>query len=125
MRKRKLAACLHIAALFRRVPPLALASRSFLERSYDAACHALVNALAMASGIICDGAKPSCAAKIALATEAGILGYQMYLKGTQFRGGEGILSSGVENSLNNVGLLARDGMSETDRRIIQIMLETT
>ncbi len=96
-----------------------------LERSYDAACHALVNALAMASGIICDGAKPSCAAKIALATEAGILGYQMYLKGTQFRGGEGILSSGVENSLNNVGLLARDGMSETDRRIIQIMLETT
>ena len=95
-----------------------------LEESYDAAIHTLVNALAMASGIICDGAKPSCAAKIALSVEAGLLGYQMYKQGTQFRGGEGILSAGGEETLRNVARLARDGMSETDREIIQIMLES-
>ena len=85
--------------------------------------HTIVNALAILSGTICDGAKPSCAAKIAMAVEAGLLGYDMTRTGNQFRGGEGIVTKGVENTIRNVGELARIGMSDTDREIIRIMLK--
>jgi len=84
--------------------------------------HTIVNALAIVSGIICDGAKPSCAAKIASAVEAGILGFHMYEKGQQFYGGDGIVTKGVENTIANIGRLGRDGMRETDKEIIRIML---
>ena len=84
--------------------------------------HTLVNAVAILSGTICDGAKASCAAKIAMAVEAGIMGYEMMRSGRQFYGGDGIVEKGVENTIRNVGRLARDGMSETDREIIRIML---
>ncbi|MBQ2862865.1 MAG: serine dehydratase subunit alpha family protein [Clostridia bacterium] len=84
--------------------------------------HTLVNAVAILSGTICDGAKPSCAAKIAMAVEAGIVGYEMYRAGNQFYGGDGIVSKGVENTIKNVGRLAREGMKETDEEIIDIML---
>lgn len=92
-------------------------------RFYEIA-HTLVNAVAILSGTICDGAKPSCAAKIAMAVESGILGYEMMLSGHQFFGGDGIITKGVENTIRNVGRLARDGMSETDKEIIRIMLQT-
>ncbi len=85
--------------------------------------HTLVNALAIASGVICDGAKASCAAKISLAVDAGILGYHMYLNGNQFHSGEGIVKKGVENTIHNVGLLASEGMVETDKEILKIMME--
>lgn len=91
-------------------------------RYYEIA-HTLVNAVAILSGTICDGAKPSCAAKIAMAVEAGIMGYEMMKDGHQFLGGDGIVTKGVENTIRNVGKLARNGMSETDREIIRIMLE--
>ena len=84
--------------------------------------HTIVNALAMVSGIICDGAKPSCAAKIAVSVEAGLLGFYMFQKGRQFYGGDGIVKKGVENTIANIGRLGRDGMRETDREIIRIML---
>lgn len=90
-------------------------------RYYEIA-HTLVNAVAILSGTICDGAKPSCAAKIAMAVEAGIMGYDMMCAGKQFYGGEGIVTKGVENTIRNVGRLARDGMSETDKEIVRIML---
>ncbi len=90
-------------------------------RFYEIA-HTLVNAVAILSGTICDGAKASCAAKIAMAVEAGILGYDMMKSGRQFYGGDGIVEKGVENTIRNIGRLARDGMSETDREIIRIML---
>ena len=83
--------------------------------------HTLVNSLAIISGMICDGAKPSCAAKIAAAEDAGILGWNMYKSGRQFRGGEGIVTKGVEATIDNVGRLGRLGMRETDREIIKIM----
>ena len=83
--------------------------------------HTLVNALATVSGMICDGAKPSCAAKIAAAVDAGILGWNMYKSGNQFYGGDGIVTKGVENTIENVGRLGRLGMRETDREIIRIM----
>lgn len=88
---------------------------------YEEISHTLVNALATISGMICDGAKPSCAAKIAAAVDAGILGYNMYRSNQQFRGGEGIVSKGVENTITNIGRLGRLGMRETDREIIRIM----
>ncbi len=91
---------------------------------YREIAHTLVNAIAILSGTICDGAKPSCAAKIAMAVEAGILGYEMMKAGHQFYGGDGIIVKGVENTIKNVGRLAREGMSGTDKEIIRIMLET-
>ena len=84
--------------------------------------HTIVNALAINSGVICDGAKSSCAAKIASAVEAGLLGMQMFEYGTQFYGGEGIVTKGVENTIRNVGRLARQGMAGTDKEIIDIMI---
>ena len=92
-------------------------------RYYEIA-HTLVNAVAILSGTICDGAKPSCAAKIAMAVEAGIMGYEMTREGYQFYGGDGIITKGVENTIRNIGRLARDGMAQTDKEIIRIMLGT-
>lgn len=83
--------------------------------------HTIVNALAITSGIICDGAKASCAAKIAASVDAGILGYEMYMNGQQFYGGDGIISKGIENTIRNIGILGSSGMSETDKEIIRIM----
>ncbi len=88
---------------------------------YSAIAHTLVNALAIVSGIVCDGAKASCAAKIASAVDAGILGYEMYIRGQQFQGGDGIVSKGVENMIQNVGRLGKEGMRETNEEIIRIM----
>lgn len=83
--------------------------------------HTIVNALAIESGMICDGAKASCAAKIASAVEAGLLGMAMQKYGSEFYGGEGIVKKGVENTIDNVSRIAREGMRETDRTIIDIM----
>ena len=83
--------------------------------------HTIVNSLAVVSGMVCDGAKASCAAKIASAVDAGILGFTMYQQGQQFRGGDGIISKGVEETIHNIGLLATQGMRETDREILDIM----
>ena len=87
-----------------------------------AVAHTVVNGIAILSGTICDGAKPSCAAKIAAAVDAGILGYDMYLENQQFYGGDGIVTKGVDRTVTNVGRLAREGMRETDRTILEIML---
>jgi L-cysteine desulfidase len=84
--------------------------------------HTLVNTVAILSGTICDGAKSSCAAKIAMAVEAGIMGYDMARSGHQFYSGEGIVTKGVENTITNVGRLASVGMKEADKEIIKIML---
>lgn len=94
-----------------------------LGGDYKTIAHTLVNALAIVSGIICDGAKPSCAGKIAAAVDAGILGYQMYMNGQQFKGGDGIISKGVENTIKNIGRLSKEGMKGTDKEIIQIMTD--
>lgn len=94
-----------------------------LGGGYREVAHTLVNALAVDSGVICDGAKASCAAKIAIAVESGILGYEMYKAGNQFHAGDGIVKKGVENTIENVSRLARAGMKETDKEIISIMIE--
>ena len=89
---------------------------------FHAVAHTVVNAIAILSGTICDGAKPSCAAKIAAAVDAGILGYDMYLENQQFYGGDGIVTKGVDKTVTNVGRLAREGMKQTDKTILEIML---
>ena len=82
-----------------------------------------MNALAIVSGMVCDGAKASCAAKIAASVDAGILGYHMYKHGQQFYGGDGIITKGVEKTIQNVGRLGKEGMRETNEEIIKIMVE--
>ena len=94
-----------------------------LGGGFDEIAHTLVNALAIDSGMICDGAKSSCAAKVAAAVEAGLTGMEMYRHGTQFFGGDGILTKGVEETIGNVCELARVGMRETDEEIIRLMLK--
>ena len=92
-----------------------------LDGSYEAVAHTVVNAVAIISGTICDGAKPSCAAKIAASVDAGLLGYAMYQSHQEFKGGDGIVTKGVENTIANIGVLAKEGMRQTDRTILSIM----
>lgn len=90
---------------------------------YREISHTLVNALAIVSGIVCDGAKASCAGKIASAVDAGIIGYYMFQNGQEFRGGDGIVKKGVEETIKSVGRLGKEGMKETDKEIIHIMVD--
>ena len=89
---------------------------------YEEIAHTVVNALAINSGMICDGAKASCAAKIASAVEAGLLGMRMYMHDSQFYGGDGIVVTGVENTIRAVSSIARDGMRSTDKEVIRLMM---
>ena len=89
---------------------------------YKEVVHTVVNALAIVSGIVCDGAKASCAAKIASSVDAGILGYNMFLRGQQFYGGDGIVTKGVEATIQNIGRLGKEGMRETNEEIIKMMI---
>ena len=90
---------------------------------YHMIAHTVVNALAMDSGIVCDGAKASCAAKISSAIDAGLLGLEMYHSGDQFYGGDGLVKKGVENTIATIGHLAQRGMGPTDKEIIRLMME--
>ena len=90
---------------------------------FHAIAHTVVNALAMDSGIVCDGAKASCAAKISSAIDAGLLGLEMYRSGDQFYGGDGLVKKGVENTIATIGRLAQKGMATTDKEIIRLMME--
>lgn len=92
-------------------------------KGVDGVAHTVVNALAVDSGIVCDGAKASCAAKIASAVDAGLMGLAMYNRGNQFFGGDGLVKQGVESTIETVGRLARFGMKQTDEEIIRLMLE--
>lgn len=92
---------------------------------FDEVAHTLINSLAAVSGVVCDGAKPSCAAKIAASVEAGLLGYDMFKEKKEFVGGDGIVTCDADETIKNVGILGKEGMLETDRKIIEIMLEKT
>lgn len=94
-----------------------------LDGSLQAVSETVSNALGMVSGIVCDGAKASCAAKIASSVEAGILGYHMYLNEKKFLPGDGIIGENVESTVKNIWRLGKTGMKETDREILNIMTE--
>lgn len=89
---------------------------------FEAVVHTVINAVAIVSGIVCDGAKASCAAKIAEAVDAGIIGYNMYVRGQNFEDGDGIVKSGIEDTILSVGRLAKEGMKETNDEILSIMI---
>lgn len=84
--------------------------------------HTVENALAINSGIICDGAKSSCAAKIAMAVEGGLLGFDMSMSRRNFAGGDGIVQKTADETIAAVGKIASQGMVETDKEIINVML---
>ena len=94
-----------------------------MGESLDVIDHTLENALGIAAGIVCDGAKPSCAGKIAISVESGILGYEMAKKGNELLGGDGIVGNDVEETIDHIGRLGRFGMKETDVEILKIMVE--
>ena len=94
-----------------------------MGESLDVIDHTLENALGIAAGIVCDGAKPSCAGKIAISVESGILGYEMAKKGNELLGGDGIVGNDVEETIDHIGRLGRLGMKETDVEILKIMVE--
>ena len=89
---------------------------------FDAVVHTVINAVAIVSGMVCDGAKASCAAKIAEAVDAGILGYNMHIRGQNFEDGDGIVKAGIEETISSVGRLAKEGMKVTNEEILQIMI---
>ncbi|MGE5633307.1 MAG: serine dehydratase subunit alpha family protein [Caulobacteraceae bacterium] len=91
--------------------------------SYEEISRTIVNTIANVGGIVCDGAKPSCAAKIATAVEAAILGYQLSSQGRVFKGGEGLVKDGVEATIESFGRVGKRGMESTDVEIINIMLD--
>lgn len=90
---------------------------------YTEVIHTIVNGLAIVSGIFCDGAKASCAAKIAASVDAAVLGYEMYCQGQQFEGGDGIVMKGVEATIRSIGYIGREGMKDTNEKIIKMMVE--
>ncbi len=95
-----------------------------LDGDYNTVIHTVVNSLAIVSGIVCDGAKPSCAAKIASSVDAGILGYEMYCYSQEFKAGDGIVMKGVEETIRCIGSLGRDGMKETNDKILSMMISS-
>lgn len=90
--------------------------------NYADVIHTIVNGLAIVSGIVCDGAKASCAAKIASSIDAAILGYHMYQNGQEFKSGDGIVMNGIEATIKSVGHLGKEGMKETNKEIIKLMI---
>lgn len=97
---------------------------AYLEtKDFTTVAHTIVNALGIVSGMVCDGAKASCAAKIQAAVDAGILGYHMYLSHQEFKDGDGLIVKGVENTIQNISTLAKEGMKQTDKEIIRMMIK--
>lgn len=90
--------------------------------TYKEIQHTIVNALAILSGTICDGAKASCAAKIASSVDAGIMGYYMYKNKQQFYAGDGIVAHSVDETIQNIGILGSQGMLQTNDKIIEMMI---
>jgi len=89
---------------------------------YAEISNTITNTLANVSGIVCDGAKASCAAKISSAVDAALLAHDLSINGSVFNGGEGLIDNEIEKTLDNIGNLGRVGMRDTDRKILEIMI---
>lgn len=73
--------------------------------------------------MLCDGAKPSCAAKIASAVHAAIMGHKMAMKNKNFLPGDGLVSKNPEQTVNNIGYLASHGLVEIDKLMLELMIK--
>ena len=91
--------------------------------SYEQICGVITNTLATLGGMWCDGAKSSCASKIAAAVYTGLLSVRMSMNGHRFEQGEGIVTASVEKTIQDVGHIAREGMREADLEILRLMLK--
>lgn len=90
---------------------------------YDEIAMVIDNTLGNISGMVCDGAKPSCAAKIASALEASLMAVAMTKKGRSFKSGDGLIKENADETIHSIGRMARVGMRSTDDEILHIMLE--
>ena len=90
---------------------------------YDKIGKTIGNTLGNVGGIVCDGAKPSCAAKIASSVHAAILAHSMSMKDQGFKSGEGIVGEDIENTIKNIGYIGKVGMQSTDREILNVMTD--
>ena len=91
--------------------------------SYEQVCETITNTLAVVSGIVCDGAKPSCASKIASSVDAALNAHYLAMQNRVFEPGEGIVKGDIEKTIAGVGAVAADGMRETDKVILRIMVD--
>jgi len=91
--------------------------------SYEQVCETITNTLAVVSGIVCDGAKPSCASKIATSVDAALNAHYLAMQNRVFEPGEGIVKGDIEKTIAGVGAVAADGMRETDKVILRIMVD--
>ena len=91
--------------------------------SYEQVCETITNTLAVVSGIVCDGAKPSCASKIATSVDAALNAHYLAMQNRVFEPGEGIVKGDIEKTIAGVGAVAADGMRETDKVILHIMVD--
>ena len=91
--------------------------------SYEQVCETITNTLAVVSGIVCDGAKPSCASKIATSVDAALNAHYLAMQNRVFEPGEGIVKGDIEKTIAGVGAIAADGMRETDKVILRIMVD--
>lgn len=82
----------------------------------------VTNTLANVGGILCDGAKPSCAAKIASSLQAALMAHAMSMKDRVFKGGEGIVEKDIEDTIRNIGYIGKIGMKGTDTDILNVMI---
>ncbi len=92
------------------------------DESFEVICNTVINAIGTIGGMVCDGAKPSCASKIRSAVDAGIMGYCLAKDGFVFASGEGIVEGDIEQTIANVGRMGRVGMASTDIEILNIMI---
>ena len=99
-----------------------LARRKVTAKGLEVISDTIINTIANVSGMVCDGAKPSCAAKIATAVEAGFLGLDMARRGHVFHDGEGLVKRDVDSTIAAFGRMGREGMRSTDREILSIMV---
>ena len=93
-----------------------------LGTDVDGISHTVANAIATTGGMVCDGAKASCASKIATAVEAGIMGYTMHVQNNNFQPDDGLVGQTPEQTIANIGRLGKQGMKQTNEEIIKIMV---
>ena len=92
-----------------------------MTENYEAVIHALMTTLGVTSGMVCDGAKASCAAKIATSLDMALLSLELYKNGDSFFAGDGLVTENVEDFINNIARLGKEGMAETNKSIIAMM----
>jgi L-cysteine desulfidase len=91
--------------------------------SYEQVCLTIINTLGNVGGIVCDGAKPSCAAKIASSVQAALMAFHLSIQNKSFLPGEGIIKGDIEETIKSMGYIGRVGMRMTDTEILNVMID--